>query len=88
MKKISTVTTKASRKISGQKLTIGLDLGDRDSWYCVLDKAGQIELEQRVRTSAKRLEEAFGAMPVLWMHNTNLSSCTFACVSCPTVIAP
>src|SRR6201987_4430561 len=63
MKKISTVAAKPSRKISQQKLTIGLDLGDRNSWYCVLDGAGQIQLEQRVRTSAKALCEAFGSMP-------------------------
>jgi transposase len=63
MKKVSTVTAKASKKISQQKLTIGLDLGDRNSWYCVLDEAGQIELEQRVRTNTKALQEVFGAMP-------------------------
>jgi hypothetical protein len=35
MKKISTVTLKQSKNISGEKLMIGLDLGDRSSWYCV-----------------------------------------------------
>jgi transposase len=63
MKKISTVATKQSRNISQQKLTIGLDLGDRNSWYCVLDEAGGIQLEQRVRTTAKALQEVFGAIP-------------------------
>src|ERR1700751_2286393 len=63
MKKISTVAAKPSRKISQQKLTIGLDLGDRNSWYCVVDEAGQIQLEQRVRTTAKALREVFGTMP-------------------------
>ena len=63
MKKVSTVGTRQSRNISRQKLTIGLDLGDRNSWYCVVDEAGQIQLEQRVRTTAKALQEAFGAMP-------------------------
>ncbi len=63
MKKVSTAAAKQSRKISQQKLTIGLDLGDRNSWYCVLDEAGQIQLEQRVRTTAKALQEVFGAMP-------------------------
>ena len=63
MKKVSTVAAKQSRNISQQKLTIGLDLGDRNSWYCVLDEAGQIQLEQRVRTNAKALREVFGAMP-------------------------
>jgi transposase len=63
MKKVSIAARKQSRNISQQKLTIGLDLGDRNSWYCVLDEAGQIQLEQRVRTSAKELREVFGAMP-------------------------
>jgi hypothetical protein len=40
-----------------------LSLGDRNNWYCVLDKAGQIQLEQRVRTSAKALQEVFSVMP-------------------------
>jgi transposase len=47
-----------------------LDLGDRNSWYCVLDEAGRIQVEQRVRTTAeqrvrttaKALQEVFGAM--------------------------
>ena len=63
MKKVSTVTAKQSRKISQQKLTVGLDLGDRNSWYCVLDEAGQIQLEQRVGTTAKALQSVFRAMP-------------------------
>jgi len=63
MKKVSTAATEQSRNISQQKLTIGLDLGDRNSWYCVLDESGQIQLEQRVRTNAKGLREIFGAMP-------------------------
>ena len=63
MKKVSTRAAAQSRNISQQKLTIGLDLGDRNSWYCVLDESGQIQLEQRVRTNAKALSEVFGAMP-------------------------
>ena len=63
MKKVSTVAAKPSKKISQQKLTVGLDLGDRNSWYCVVDESGQIRLEQRVRTNAKALQEVFGAMP-------------------------
>src|SRR5215470_556420 len=63
MKKISTVVAKQGRNNSRQTLTMGLDLGDRNSWYCVLDEAGQIRLEQRVRTNAKALQEVFGAMP-------------------------
>ena len=63
MKKVSTVAAKQSKNISQPKLTIGLDLGDRNSWYCVLDESGQIQQEQRVRTNAKALREVFGAMP-------------------------
>jgi len=32
MKKVSTTAAKQSRNFSGQKLTIGSDLGDRASW--------------------------------------------------------
>jgi len=63
MKKVSTRAAAQSRNISQQKLTIGLDLGDRNSWYCVLDETGRIQLEQRVRTTAKALQEVFGGMP-------------------------
>jgi transposase len=63
MKKVSTVVSKQGRHFSQPTLTIGLDLGDRNSWYCVLDDAGQIQLEQRVRTHAKALREVFSAMP-------------------------
>ncbi|MGB8832822.1 MAG: PilZ domain-containing protein, partial [Candidatus Sulfotelmatobacter sp.] len=55
MKKVSIATMKQSRNISHQKLTIGLDLGDRNSSHCVLDEAGQIPQEPRVRTNAKGL---------------------------------
>ncbi len=60
---VSTVVAKPSNKISRQKLTVGLDLGDRNRWYCVLDESGQIQLEQRVRTNAKALREVFSKMP-------------------------
>ena len=63
MKKVSTAVAKQNRNFSQQKLTIGLDLGDRNSWYCVMDEAGHVQLEQRVGTTAKALREVFGAMP-------------------------
>ena len=61
MKKANTAVAKQNRNFSQQKLTIGLDLGDRNSWYCVLDEAGHIQLEQRVRTTTKAWREVFGA---------------------------
>jgi len=51
MKKVSTVEAKQSRKTAEQKLTVGLDLGDRSSWYCVLDESGAVVLEQRLSTT-------------------------------------
>ena len=63
MKKISTVTTKKVEKNASQKLTIGLDLGDRFSWYCVLDEAGEVVLEQKVATTPKAMKDVFGGMP-------------------------
>ncbi|HWC17045.1 MAG TPA: IS110 family transposase, partial [Terriglobales bacterium] len=63
MKKSNTAAVKQSRNISEQKLTIGLDLGDRNSWYCVLNEAGQIRIEQRVRTTEKALREVFEQVP-------------------------
>ena len=54
MKKISTVQTFKSEIFREQKLTIGLDLGDRWSFYCVLDEAGKIILEQKCRRRRKR----------------------------------
>jgi transposase len=63
MKKVSTAAAKQIKNISEQKLTIGLDLGDRSSWYCVLDEAGSVVLEQRLSTTPKAMRELFGAMP-------------------------
>jgi len=63
MKEVSTAGTKQSNKFSEQKMTIGLDLGDRSSWYCVLDEAGEVLLEQKLSTTPKAMEEVFGGMP-------------------------
>src|SRR5437879_9494658 len=63
MKKVSTAARCEFGKFVGQRLTIGLDLGDRSSWYCVLDEQGELLLEQKVATTAKAMKEVFGAMP-------------------------
>src|SRR5438874_10706404 len=60
MKKVSTAATKQSRNISQQKLTIGLDLGDRNSWYCVVDEAGQIQLDRKsTRLNSSHVEISY-----------------------------
>ncbi len=63
MKKVSTAAAKQSRNIPQQTLTIGLDLGDRSSWYCLLSETGEVLLEQRLGTTPKAMREVFGGMP-------------------------
>jgi transposase len=61
MQKISTVKTKGKKILKGQ-LTIGLDLGDRSSCYCVLDENGEIIREQKIPTTPEGMQQAFGKM--------------------------
>src|SRR5947209_15248125 len=63
MKKISTAARCEFGKFAGQRLTIGLDLGDRSSWYLDLDEQGELLVEQKVATTPKAMKEVFGAMP-------------------------
>jgi hypothetical protein len=63
MKTLSTAVVKQVRNFATQKLTIGLDLGDRSSWYCVLDEAGQGRLEQKPSTTPKAMQEVLGGDP-------------------------
>ena len=49
MNKISTVTTNRNEIFNEPQLTIGLDLGDRSSHYCILDEAGNVILEHTCR---------------------------------------
>ena len=43
------------------KLTIGLDLGDRSSRYCLLDEQGEVIEEGSLPTTRKGLDRVFGA---------------------------
>jgi transposase len=63
MKKISTVVTDRMEIFKDDKLTIGLDLGDRFSHYCVLNGAGEVIRERRVPTTPKGIDEVFGKIP-------------------------
>jgi transposase len=63
MKKISTMQVFGNESFKEQKLTIGLDLGDRWSFYCVLDEAGKIILEQKVPTTPEAIKQTFGKIP-------------------------
>src|ERR1700724_2512494 len=63
MKKNSTVQVFGNEILKGQEVTIGLDLGDRWSFYCVLDEAGKILLEQKVATTPEAMKQTFGKIP-------------------------
>jgi transposase len=63
MKKISTMQVFRNEIFKEQKLTIGVDLGDRWSFYCVLDEAGKILLEQKVATTPEAMKQTFGKIP-------------------------
>src|SRR5215831_342640 len=62
MKKTITATEMRKRNVDG-KLTIGLDLGDRSSWYCVLDAAGGVVGENKLGTTPKAMKEVFAMVP-------------------------
>src|SRR5246500_1019203 len=63
MKKVSTAAAKATKNFSQPKVTIGLDLGDRSSWYCLLDEVGEVLQEQKLGTTPKAMRGVFGGMP-------------------------
>src|SRR6202021_3951582 len=63
MKKTSTVRVNGNMIFKGHKLTIGLDLGDRWSFYCVLEEAGKIILEQKVATTPEAMKQTFAKIP-------------------------
>lgn len=52
---------KAEQPFAGN--TIGIDLGDRWSRYCVVDTSGAIVEEDRVRTSADAIRDKFSRLP-------------------------
>lgn len=63
MKKLTTMIVQWTLNKQDGWLSIGLDLGDRSSFYCVLDEAGDVLLEHRVSTTPKAIREILGAMP-------------------------
>src|ERR1700685_1810690 len=63
MKKNSTVAPKRKQIFRDQKLTIGMDLGDRFTYYCVLDEAGEVMVEQKLATTKPAMKQVFGRMP-------------------------
>src|ERR1039458_5973172 len=73
MKK-NTTTKKSVKQAKGQKLqlgqlaakqrlTVGIDLGDKSSRYCVLDEAGEVVSEDQVPTTKAGFDSLFAKMP-------------------------
>jgi transposase len=56
MKKMSTAAGKTIKNFHDQKLTTGFDLGDRSSWYCVLDEAGEVLPCRKLAPSVRGFE--------------------------------
>jgi len=63
MKKTSTVRVNRNTIFKGHQFTIGLDLGDHWSCYCVLDEAGKIILEQKVAMTPEAMKQTFAKIP-------------------------
>jgi transposase len=63
MRKNSTGVKNGNKIFKQPALTIGLDLGDRSSCYCVLDEMGNVILECSVPTTSSGMRQAFGKMP-------------------------
>jgi transposase len=60
MKKNSTVANSGKQIFNGKKLTVGLDLGDRWSFYCFMDEAGLVILEHKLPTTPEAMKQTFG----------------------------
>jgi hypothetical protein len=63
MKKNNTEATRRKQIFKQARLTIGLDLGDRSSHYCMLDEAGNVILESNLPTTSNGIRQAFGRIP-------------------------
>jgi transposase len=63
MKKNSTVAKNRNEIFKQPKLTIGLDLGDRSSHYCILDGAGNVILQHNLPTTPNGMHQVFRKIP-------------------------
>jgi transposase len=51
------------RRAAGERLTVGLDLGDRHSRYCIVDQQGEVWIEGTLPTTKTGLNRLFERMP-------------------------
>ena len=69
MKKISTVAIERIQIFKENQLTIGLDLGDRTSHYCILNEAGEVIWRanyRRLRKESRKFSAGFRAAGSRW----------------------
>ena len=64
MQKSSTMRRTASKNFKGRQLTIGMDFGDRWSFYCVLDESGKVILEEKLPTTLEATKQTFAKIPL------------------------
>ena len=58
MRKVSTTRKKRKQILNQKQLTIGMDLGDRFTYYCVLDPAGEVMVEDKLPTLSPQILKA------------------------------
>ena len=74
MKKNTTTKNKSTKQAKGaklqlrqlaakQRLTVGIDLGDKTSRYCILDEAGEVVSEDQIPTTKAGLDSLYAKMP-------------------------
>jgi transposase len=56
---MKTLRNSEAKTIPSRSTTVGLDVGDRYSQFCILDEVGEIVAEGRIRTIADALREHF-----------------------------
>lgn len=61
-------------EVRNERLTIGLDLGDKSSAYCVLDESGSVVSEHRVGTKPKALSDCYSGMRLWRLPSTGMQS--------------
>ena len=52
----------SGKEKKGGQLTVGLDLGDRTSRYCMVDETGEVVVEGSLASTKKGLDQVFGAL--------------------------
>jgi len=60
--KLQVTKSQIRRMAAKQRLTVGLDLGDRSSRYCILNEAGEKASEDQLPTTKAGLDGVFGKM--------------------------